>query len=136
MRDVFGSGSLDRRLQTPRKPLRPRPSRIALWRPEITLAAGPLVAVPRVALGEPALRPEAMRVHLQTTRSLLRGLTEAETATDLSARELETMRQRGVSERERVRETIEAYRVEARLDDVLRGTLRQVTALMEERGLR
>jgi hypothetical protein len=30
----------------------------------------------------------------------------------------------------------ETYRAEAALDDVLRRTLREVTALMEERGLR
>ena len=136
MRDILDSGSLDRRLETPKKTVKPRTSRITLWRPEITLAKGSLVSLPRVALGEPALRPEAMRAHLDATRSLLRGLTEAETASDLSVRELEVTRQHGGSERERVRETIEAYRAESRLDDVLRGTLRQVTALMEERGLR
>jgi hypothetical protein len=32
--------------------------------------------------------------------------------------------------------TIAAYRAEATLDDVLTGTWRRVSALMEERGLR
>lgn len=136
MRDILDARSLDRRLETPKKSLKPRASRITLWRPDITLATGPLVAPPRVTPGEPAVRPEAMRAHLEAVRSLLRGLTEAETAADLSARAFDLTRQQGASERERVRERLEAYRVESRLDDVLRGTLRQVTALMEERGLR
>jgi hypothetical protein len=136
MHDIWRSASLDRRLETPKKSLKPGASRITPWRPEITRAPTSLVAVPAVTVGEPALRPDAVRAHLEATRALLRGLTEAATATDLSVRAQETTRQPSATERERVRGTIEAYRLEVRLDDVLRGALRQVTALMEERGLR
>jgi hypothetical protein len=111
------------------------PPPVALWRPDIVLATS-ITATPgrrAVVLGEPTARPEALHTQLGTARSLLATLAEARQL--LEAAPIDG-HDRAVSTRERVSATIAAYRAEARLDDVLAGTWRQVSALMEERGLR
>ena len=81
-----------RDLDTPKKNLRSRPSPIVLWRPEIVLPERPVAYRPIIIPGEPALRPEATRAQLDSTRTAL--------------------------------------------DDVLTGTMRELTSLMKARGLR
>jgi hypothetical protein len=86
-------------------------------------------------LAEPPVRPEALRSHLDSARSMLASLAQArETLLAAAAQAQGRVAQAG-STRERVSATIAAYRVEAKLDDVLTGTWRQVSALMAERGL-
>jgi hypothetical protein len=111
------------------------PPAVALWRPDIVVATS-ITATPGrrpVVLGEPAARPEALHTQLGTARSLLATLAEAR---QLLGTATVDGHDRAASTRERVSATIAAYRAEARLDDVLAGTWRQVSALMEERGLR
>ncbi|MBI1846825.1 MAG: hypothetical protein HYR86_07615 [Candidatus Rokubacteria bacterium] len=90
---------------------------------------------PAVTLGEPRLRPEAIRAHIEATRSVIRSLDEARVALSAHAAAAERRAAEAESDCERVGAVLETYRVEGALDDVLRGTLRQVTALMEARGL-
>jgi hypothetical protein len=90
---------------------------------------------PAVVLAEPLVRPEALHSHLGTTRSLLASLDEARQTLLAAAADAQGRAAQAGSTRERVSATIAAYRVEAKLDDVLTGTWRQVSALMEERGL-
>src|SRR5207244_2507281 len=59
------------------------------------------------------------------------GATLAARAAEARARATEA-----ASARERVSAAIAAYRLEASFDQALTGAYRQVTALMEERGLR
>ena len=125
-------------LQTPNHTLKPRLSGLTLWRPTIVLAG--TVAVPparaTVLPGEPALRPEALQAQIAATRSALESLAEAR---ELLAGEVAVSRTRAeapATERARVAAVMETYRVKRTLDDALRATLRQVTALMEERGIR
>jgi hypothetical protein len=124
--------SLD--LLPPRRRLKTPPA-VALWRPDIVVATSITAAPGRraVVLGEPAARPEALHTQLGTARSLLTTLAEAR---QLLGTATVDGHDRAASTRERVSATIAAYRAEARLDDVLAGTWRQVSALMEERGLR
>ncbi|OLC15858.1 MAG: hypothetical protein AUH29_06605 [Candidatus Rokubacteria bacterium 13_1_40CM_69_27] len=122
----------------PQQSLRPRASGITLWRPEIVLAETmtPGAWRPRVLIAEPALRPEAVKAQIEATGSALGSLAEARRILTSRAAASEARAMEVDSDRERVAAMIEAYRVKTALDDILRGTLRQVTALMEERGLR
>lgn len=123
-------------LAPPRRPLK-TPAAVALWRPEIVLATSLSAAPTRgaVAVAEPAARPPALHTQLGATRSLLASLAGARqtlgVATDASARAGQAD-----STRAQVRATIAAYRAEAAFDDVLAGTWRRMTALMEARELR
>jgi hypothetical protein len=90
---------------------------------------------PAVVLAEPLARPEALRNHLDSARSLLSSLAEARHTLLTAAADAQGRAAQAGSTRERVSATIAAYRVQAALDDVLTGTWRQVSALMEERGL-
>jgi hypothetical protein len=111
------------------------PGAVALWRPDIVLATS-IIAPPArraVVLAEPTARPEALHTQLGTARSLLATLAEARQLLGTAGADAPD---RVGSTRERVSATIAAYRAEAKLDDVLTGTWRQVSALMEERGLR
>ena len=125
-----------RDLDAPKKNLRSRPSPIELWRPEILLPERPIAHRAIVTAGDPAFRPEAMRAQLDSTRTLLAGLADKREVLRLRAAEAESRVRQAGSDRERVAAVLEAYRVESTLDDVLTGTMKQLTSLMKHRGLR
>lgn len=115
-----------------------RASGIALWRPDILLAdaVNPEGWRPRVQIAEPGLRPEAVKAQIEATRSMLASLAEARQVLGSWAAASEARALQAGSERERVAAMIETYRLKTELDSVLQGTLRQVAALMDERGPR
>jgi hypothetical protein len=125
-------------LELPKRRIKLNESAVALWRPDIVLASkiDPVVHSPVVTLGAPALRPQAVRAQIGTMRSMMGGLTEARQALTATAAAARARAEQAGTARERVSAAMAAYRAEASLDDVLTGTLREVTALMEERGLR
>lgn len=125
-------------LELPKRRIKLKESAVALWRPEIVLASkiDPVIHSPVVMLGAPALRPQAVRAQIGTVRSMVSGLTETRQALTASAAAARARAEQAGTARERVSAAIAAYRADASLDDVLTGTLREVTALMEERGLR
>jgi hypothetical protein len=114
-----------------------RPSGIVVPRGDIVLSRRrPLVRQSRVTIATPALRPDAAVVRVEAARSTLETLREArETFVTRAAAARERVKT-APDDRERVAAIEDAYRAEAALDDVLRRTLSEVTALMEERGLR
>jgi len=124
-------------LTTPRRRLKTTPA-VSLFRPEIVLATSITAAPARrtVILAEPGARPDALRTQLGTAQSVLAGLDDARQTLGAAAADARTRAQAAASPRERVSATIAAYRAEGALDDVLTGAWRQVSALMEERGLR
>jgi len=96
----------------------------------------PIVPRTRITIAGPALRPDATVVRIEAARSALRSLTEARdgfVARAAAARELVRV---APDERTRVAAMAQTYRAEAALDEVLKKTFNEVTALMEERGLR
>lgn len=125
-------------LELPKRRVKVQPSAVALWRPEIVLASKIDLEShrPAVTLGMPALRPEAVHARLSTVRSLVSGLTEARQALGATTVAAHARADRSSTASQRVSAAMAAYRAEASLDSVLTGTLREVTALMEERGLR
>jgi hypothetical protein len=125
-------------LEAPQQLLKPRTSGLTLWRPEIVLARNITArpARPVVLLGEPALRPEAVQAQMVATRSALHALAEARALLDGEAGSGRARIEAAETEREHVAAVIETYRVKRTVDDALRTTLRQVSALMEERGIR
>ena len=125
-------------LELPKRRIKLKESAVALWRPEIVLASkiDPVAHSPVVTLGAPALRPQAVRAQIGTVRSMMHGLTEVRQALTATAAAARARAEQAGTARERVSAAMAAYRAEASLDDVLTGTLREVTALMEERGLR
>jgi chorismate mutase len=125
-----------RDLDTPKKNLRGRPSPIVLWRPEIVLPERPIAHRPIVIPGEPALRPEATRAQLDSTRTALEALAEKREALSSRAAYVEARVRDAATDQERVMAMFETYRVESALDDVLTGTMRELTSLMKARGLR
>ena len=125
-----------RSLDTPKKNLRTKPSPIALWRPEIVLPERPIAYRPIVTAGEPELRPEATRAQLDGTRTLLAALAQTRETLTQRAAAAEARVREAATERERVAAMFETYRVESALDDVLTGTMKQLTSLMKDRGLR
>ena len=125
-----------RDLDTPKKNLRTKPSPIALWRPEIVLPERPLAHRPIVLSGEPTVRPEATRVQLDSTRTVLSALAEKRETLRARAALAEARVRDAVTDQERVSAVFETYRVESALDDVLTGTMKQLTSLMKDRGLR
>ena len=115
-----------------------RPSGVVVPRSDIVLTnrRRPIVPRPRVTIAGPGLRPDAMAGRIEAARSALRTLTDARdgfVARAAAARERVRV---APDERGRVVAMAETYRAEAALDAVLRRTLNEVTALMEERGLR
>jgi hypothetical protein len=136
MKSGSPSRSLD--LATPRRRPIKTPPAISLWRPQVVLATSIDAALARraVVLAEPGARPEALRTQLGATRTMLASLAEARESLGAAAAAAHGQAAEAASTRERVSATIAAYRAEAALDDVLAGTWRQVSALMEERGLR
>ena len=125
-----------RDLDTPKKNLRTTPSPIALWRPEIVLPERPLAHRSIVLSGEPTVRPEATRVQLDSTRTMLSALAEKRETLRAQAALAEARVRDAVTDQERVSAVFETYRVESALDDVLTGTMKQLTSLMKDRGLR
>jgi hypothetical protein len=117
--------------------IKPRPSGVTLWQPEIVVPEGVVMAQrPRVTIAEPAQRPDAVRAQIDATRSLLSSLADARQVLAGRAAAAEAQELDAGSERERVAAMIETYRVKSVLEDVLQGTLRQMNALMGERGRR
>lgn len=111
-------------------------SDVILWRPRIVVAPTPEAATThrrRVTL-EALASPAAAAMRLGTAESVLGSLADARVslakAADARARAAEAE-----SARERVIAATAAYRLEASFDQTLAGTYRQVTELMEERGL-
>ena len=125
-----------RDLDTPKKNLRTKPSPIALWRPEIVLPERPIAHRSLVISGEPTVRPEATRIQLDGTRTMLSALAEKRETLRARAVVAETRVREAVTDQERVSAVFETYRVESALDDVLTGTMKQLTSLMKDRGLR
>lgn len=114
-----------------------RSSGITLWRPEIIVPGGVVMAErPRVMIAEPAQRPDAVRAQIDATRSLLSSLADVREKLADRAATAEAQELTAGSERKRVAAMIETYRVKSALEDVLQGTLRQMSALMGERGRR
>jgi hypothetical protein len=110
------------------------PSDVVLWRPSIVLASR-IEAPPRrkpVMLAAPTAHPDSGEPRFVGSIFSLAdaGATLAAKAADTRARAAEA-----VSPRERVAAAMAAYRLEASFDQALTGAYRQVTALMEERGL-
>jgi hypothetical protein len=109
---------------------------VVLWRPRIVVAPTLEAATtgPRRVTLEALASPAGAAVRLDTAQSVLGSLAEASAslarAADARARAAEAE-----SARERVIAAMTAYRLEASFDQTLVGTYRQVTALMEERGL-
>jgi hypothetical protein len=134
----------DRRSDAASAQRNPSSSGIVLWRPDVVIAtslqaaidgssAGVRVPRPSVTLAQPLHRPERVKARIEATRSILSSLAEARRTLDAG---VATPGFDSVSERDRVSATIETYRAEAALDDVLRTASRHVTTLMKERGLR
>jgi hypothetical protein len=109
-----------------------------LWQPDIVLAG--IAKAPRargtVLLGEPALRPEAVQAQMAATRSALESLAEARSLLQTEAAASQAGAEAAGTERQRVTAVMETYRVKQALDAALRATLREVSTLMEERGIR
>ena len=107
---------------------------IILWQPDIVLASR--VEAParrkRVTLAAPTAQPESGEPRIVGSIFSLAG-----TGAVLAARAAETQARsaEAYSERERVSAAITAYQLEASFDQALTGAYRQMTALMEERGL-
>jgi len=127
-----------RTLETPRRTLKPPSSGIVLWKPGIVLAdrIAPVTRRPVVAVAEPSARPPAVRSQVGATRSLLGSLAQAREALDRAVQAAEAAGREARSDASRVTAATETYRAQATLDDVLTTAFRQLTVLMEERGLR
>jgi hypothetical protein len=121
-------------------PKRPvvRPSGVVVPRGDIVLSKRqrPIVPRPRVTIAGPGLRPDATAVRIEAARSALQTLADARDGFVARAAAARERVRTAPDERVRVAAMAETYRAEASLDDVLRRTLSEVTALMEERGLR
>ena len=122
---------------TPKRPVL-KPSGIIAPRGDIVLGRRrrPIVPRTRITIAGPGLRPDATVVRIEAARSALQTLTEARdgfVARAAAARELVRV---APDERTRVAAMAQTYRAEAALDEVLKKTFNEVTALMEERGLR
>jgi hypothetical protein len=126
-----------RLFQQPKRPV-VKPSGILVPKGDIVLSRRrrPVVPEPRVTIAGPGLRPDAMAVRIEAARSALQTLTEARDGFVARAAAARERVQTAPDERSRVTAMAETYRAEAALDDVLRRTFNEVTALMEERGLR
>ncbi len=132
-------GSLWQAVEAPKSAVKPLGSGVALWRPDVVLADRKQRLVPPRRLvmpGEPALRPAAVRAQVDAAKALLRSFTHAHEHLDAAATRAETRGAAATSDRDRVSATIETYRLKAEMDDMLKGTLRKMTALMEGRIVR
>lgn len=109
---------------------------MVLWRPRIVVAPTleGVTTQRRPVEPEALALPAAGAVWLGTTASLLGSLAEARASLTKAA--VAHARAAGAeSTRERVIAAMTAYRLEASVDQTLAGTYRQVTELLEERGL-
>jgi hypothetical protein len=109
-------------------------SDVILWQPNIVLAScieAPARRKP-VTLAAPTAQPESGEPRIVGSIFSLAGAGAV-----LAARAAETRARSAEadSDRERVSAAMAAYRLEASFDEALTGAYRQVTALMEERGL-
>ena len=77
-----------------------------------------------------------MRAQLEATQSLLSSMAEAQMTLGVRAAAAERRAATAGSPGVKVAAVMEAYRIHAELDDVLRTTLQRAQALLEERGLR
>ena len=111
-------------------------SGLAVWRPQIVTPPPVRQVSPRVLIAEPGLRPEAVRAQIDAARTALASLAGTRDVWRARADAAEARAVTATTERERVAAMFDAYRVKTALDDMLRTTLRQVSGLMEERGLR
>ena len=136
--DSAFSRSRTRALETPRRTLKSPSSGVILWKPGIVLAdrIAPVTRRPVVAVAEPSARPPAVRSQVGATRSLLGSLEQARAALDRAVEVAEAAGREARSDAARVTAATETYRAQAKFDDVLTTAFRQLTALMEERGLR
>jgi hypothetical protein len=135
--EFTGTRTTQPALEVPQRPLKPRASGITLWRPEIVAPNAVLAVVrPRIVIAEPALRPNAVRAQLEATQTLMSSMAEAQYTLGIRAAAAESRAATAGSAGERVAAVMEAYRIHAELDDVLRETLQRAGALLEERGLR
>jgi hypothetical protein len=109
-------------------------SDVILWQPNIVLASRVEAPARRkpVTLAAPMAQPESGEPRIVGSIFSLAGAGAL-----LAARAAETRARSAEadSDRERVSAAMAAYRLEASFDEVLTGAYRQVTALMEERGL-
>lgn len=127
------------RLDTPKASVKSPASGITLWQPELVLAdRKQRVSPPRrlVMPGEPAFRPEAVRAQVDEAQSLLRSFSEARAELQERATRADLRGQSATTDQERVFAAMETYRVKAELDDMLKGTMRKMTALLEGRSVR
>ncbi len=108
---------------------------VTLWRPRVVVAST-IESSQSVTAGDPPSRLPAVIAQVGATSSFLRGIEDVRQ--DLSARAVaaEARARAAESERDRVAAAMETYELHAAFDEVLVGTWREVTALMEERGLR
>ena len=125
-------------LDLPKRRLKTAGTGVTLWRPQIVLARtiDPIAPAAPVTLAAPGLRPPAVEMRASAARSRLGSLTEARQALTARLAVARARAEQAPSARQRVEATMHAYRVERSLDELLNGTLREVTAMMEERGLR
>ena len=109
-------------------------SDVILWQPNIVLASRVEAPARRkpVTLAAPTAQPESGEPRIVGSIFSL-----ADAGAVLAARAAETRARSAEadSDRERVSAAMAAYRLEASFDEALTGAYRQVTALMEERGL-
>jgi hypothetical protein len=114
--------------------VKPATCEVVLWRPSIVLASRVEAPARRkpVTLAAPTAHPDSGEPRIVGSI-----LSLADTGAMLAARAAETRARAAAadSERERVSAAMAAYRLEASFDQALTGAYRQVTALMEERGL-
>jgi len=107
---------------------------VILWQPDIVLASRVEAPARRkpVTLAAPTAQPESGEPRIVGSIFSLAGAGAV-----LAARAAETRARSAEadSDRERVSAAMAAYRLEASFDEALTGAYRQVTALMEERGL-
>ena len=126
-----------RTIDAPSSPLDPPSSGVTLWSPDVVLADTTVAPQHRVVMpGEPALRPEAVRAQVDAAHSLLCSLSDAHGTLGVRAARADVRGQSAASDRARVSTAMETYRVKAALDEMLKDTLRQVTALMEGGSVR
>lgn len=108
---------------------------VTLWRPRIFVTS--TIDSPNgVTPGEPAFRPPAVSAQVGATTSFLRGIDDVRQDLAARAAAAEARARAAESDRDRVAAAMETYELHAVFDEVLVGTWREVTALMEERGLR
>lgn len=136
--NIFNPRSEFAGLVSPTPSLKPRTSGITLWRPDIVIAKSiePVTDRRRILPGEPDLRPEAIGVHVEAARSALDSLAETRQTLGQRAEAARARAATADSDRDRVAAVMETYRVQAALDDALRGSLRRLGALIDERSVR